>query len=71
LNPDGLLQDGLEHFQHPAQRVLAIKGRTPSPPPGPRDIASIAEPVIDAMILTPDRHIGATLAILEFQLKIP
>ncbi|MBN1940006.1 MAG: elongation factor 4 [Candidatus Aminicenantes bacterium] len=39
--------------------------RTPSQLPDPQDIAAIAEPVIEAMILTPDRYIGAILALLE------
>jgi GTP-binding protein LepA len=39
--------------------------RTPSQLPDPQFIASIAEPMIEAMILTPDRYIGAILALLE------
>ena len=39
--------------------------RTPSQLPRPQDIVSISEPVIEAMILTPDRYLGAILALLE------
>jgi GTP-binding protein LepA len=39
--------------------------RSPSQLPDPQSIASIAEPIIEAIILTPDRYIGAILALLE------
>ena len=39
--------------------------RSPSQLPDPQTIASIAEPIIEAIILTPDRYIGAILALLE------
>jgi len=39
--------------------------RSPSQLPDPQSIAAIAEPIIDAIILTPDRYIGAILALLE------
>jgi GTP-binding protein LepA len=39
--------------------------RIPSELPPPQEIESIEEPIIEAMILTPDRYIGAILALLE------
>jgi GTP-binding protein LepA len=39
--------------------------RIPSELPPPQEIESIEEPLIEAMILTPDRYIGAILALLE------
>jgi GTP-binding protein LepA len=42
-----------------------IDVRIPSELPPPQEIESIEEPVIEAMILTPDRYIGAILALLE------
>jgi len=39
--------------------------RAPSQLPDPQAIASIAEPIIQAIILTPDRYIGAILALLD------
>jgi GTP-binding protein LepA len=51
-------------------RVVTTRGEVldvhnPSQLPDPAEIASIEEPVIEAMILTPDRYLGAALALLE------
>jgi GTP-binding protein LepA len=39
--------------------------RTPSQLPNPAEIEVIEEPLLEAIILTPDRYIGAILALLE------
>jgi GTP-binding protein LepA len=39
--------------------------RTPSQLPPPAEIERIEEPLLEAIILTPDRYIGAILALLE------
>jgi len=51
-------------------RVVTTRGEVedvhnPSQLPDPAEIASVEEPVIEAMILTPDRYLGAALALLE------
>ncbi len=39
--------------------------QNPSQLPSPTEILSIAEPVLEALILTPDRYLGAVLKLLE------
>ncbi len=53
-----------------AYRVTTTRGEVieihnPSQLPDPAQIAEIEEPMIEAMILTPDRYLGAALALLE------
>ena len=51
-------------------RVTDRKGRTveihnPSEMPEPTDVAAIEEPIIEAVILTPDRYLGGLFKLLE------
>jgi GTP-binding protein LepA len=51
-------------------RVTDRKGRTveihnPSEMPEPTEVAAIEEPIIEAVILTPDRYLGALFKLLE------
>ncbi len=51
-------------------RVTDRKGETveihnPSEMPGPTEVAAIEEPVIEAVILTPDRYLGGLFKLLE------
>jgi GTP-binding protein LepA len=43
----------------------AIEIRNPSELPGPHELLKIEEPVIEAIILTPDRYLGAVLKLIE------